>query len=1001
MKSVFSLIFLSLLILLSWAQEPGMKNYTVYDGLPSDEVYRGILASDGYMWFCTDNGVSRFDGETFTNYGIAEGLTENTILDVIEDDDGRIWFVGISGKLSYYEKGIIYKFEANNIITENKTNVDIPSSGLVIPINKHEIQMSFFSGKTIHIKNKTLKKYELSKDDSVSISLPSERYRFYIDRFSADSMRYVVIFDSIPYSVQIRNNGIWGHNTNHHLYIEYDDKVIYFNQKTAITIFRNGEFKITVLDFYPMFAIKSVETGIWIGTYKNGLYYYPDDSFDKNKEIHLLQDQFVTSLMYDQNNRGWVTTSYGGVFNIQSLYITNYYKPGQHPENFTNNIVQLNAETFIYFARNNKVFLSYNFTQPMEELTLDELNDNIVYQAKLHDSSVFAATNEGIIEIPLSFFLKPSHPKKGVKVYRFNTIKDFLFQDSILWIASSRGLYYETEFLSRRHFNPQTAFKSRRRITKTIAYPSDINDSVYSYFLVQDLDKLLRVRYKAKVIGDLQINAQTFHSKKNTIAKNDILVRETDKYIFMATKGGGIRIIADDSLVILNTNSNLLSNIINVIKMPYDTILLAGTNKGLNILKLSDEKYPRVLMSKFITTKDGLKGNEIHDIACNKNHVLLATNMGTSLVNIFDVVKMKDSFPILITNFIVNGEKRIVDTSQCIELTHLENNIQIEFNAIDFHDKTNMSYYYRLLGAEKDDWLKINKAGVIYPELTHGSYTFQVKAKNSYGYSSENIASMSFHIQQVFYNSILFRLFIAILFFSIILGYLYLLYLRKTDNLRNKNIFDDYQQKSLMRVMNPHFIFNALNSVNSFIVTNRKKDATMYVSQIASLIRQIFNSATNNTITIDEEMDFLNAYLKLEQRRLKNSFLYVINADDEIKNIHIPSFMIQVFVENSVWHGLPLKIEKGALISVIFKKQGKYVLCEITDNGIGRIAASKIKKEKSNKREKHGIDVIQQRIYLINKRYNTEKISLRIEDRLDKNHENALGTIVKIRFPNV
>jgi hypothetical protein len=435
--------------------------------------------------------------------------------------------------------------------------------------------------------------------------------------------------------------------------------------------------------------------------------------------------------------------------------------------------------------------------------------------------------------------------------------------------------------------------------------------------------------------------------------------------------------------------------------MPLDTILFVGTNKGLNILKLSSGEFPQIRGSKYITIEDGLKGNEIHDISFYHQYVLVSTNMGISYVNFHVVTKMKDDFPVYITNFIVNGNDRQVDTLNQVELSYSENNLQIQYDAIDFHDKKGISYYYRLIGAERSSWKEIYKNSVIYPELKSGAYTFQVRARNSYGFSSRNIASVHFYIDEIFYRTIWFKLGAVLLILLIITSYFYLHFRQRNQQLRNKNILADHQQKSLMRVMNPHFIFNLLNSVNSFIVNNKKREATLFVSQIASLIRQIFNNAADDTISVADEMALLDAYLKLEQRRLNHVFDYMIKADEDLSDMLIPSFMIQVFVENSVWHGFSHNAEKGSLLSVDFIRKNNYILCEITDNGIGRLASAENKKGEPLKREKHGIDVIKERISLLNERYDVEEIKLEIIDAVNNESSHVIGTIVRLQFPYI
>lgn len=999
MRRIIYLVAFMLLYINLSAQEPGIRNFTTYDGLPSNEVFQGLLASNGFMWFATDDGVSKFNGSAFEVFEIKDGLTENTILDVKEDKEKRVWFVGISGRLSYYEDNKIHHFHGNNLIIKNKTDIEIPNPGSLVTYGTKGARLSFISGKTIFIHDTVVEVYHLLQNDSIAISNPHNRYPFYMKIINDDTMSYTVDFDSSSFTVNVPKDFKVGYHSNNYNYLEFDDKIIYFYNRVALIIYKNGDIEITNLKFRPQQSIHSVDKGVWIGTSKNGVMYFPKCEFNKKPLIHFLEDQFVTSLIYDQNQRGWVTTSYGGIYNIQSLYIQNFYKQGNYAENFVSKVLQLEGRNYAFFARNNRVFLSNGFKGQLEELVLEELDDQIAYQVKKHLNKVFVATPTNLIEIPIDFFLLPNHPRKGIKIHKSNGIKDFIIQDSVLWAGGSRGLYYDPNILTGSLYNSIPIDNDHSRILKILSAPDESLDPSYEYFVCQSQEQLFRYRYRFDSDNELEISSQIFQMDTIAFTSNDIIYEEQNNTFIIATKGYGLFFLSPDGVTVLNEKSGLFSNSINVIKKPNDSILLLGTNKGLNIVKITKGAKPKVLISKAITTGDGLKGTEIHDIGHFENYVVVSTNMGISILRIYKLIQRKDEFPIYITSFIVNGEKKKIDGTQPVQLKYLEHNIQFLFDAIDFHDKTGMKYYYRLLGSNNEEWSEINKTNVLYPQLPYGKYEFQVKSKNAYGYPSSNISTVSFEIDQIYYKTNWFRLLITFAILSLITLYIYLFFLRRNILLRNKGILHDFQQISLIRVMNPHFIFNALNSVNSFIVNNRKKDATLYVSEIARLIRKVFDSASQNTITIENEASYLNSYLKLEQRRLKNTFNYLIKFDDNLKDLSIPSFMTQVFVENSIWHGFQDKIEKGALISVTFSINEGKIECEIRDNGIGRKASIKIANKKRSKREKHGIDIVKQRISLLNKRNRSNKLELKILDIYNFDRTRPLGTIVKLQFP--
>ena len=199
--------------------------------------------------------------------------------------------------------------------------------------------------------------------------------------------------------------------------------------------------------------------------------------------------------------------------------------------------------------------------------------------------------------------------------------------------------------------------------------------------------------------------------------------------------------------------------------------------------------------------------------------------------------------------------------------------------------------------------------------------------------------------------------------------------------------------------MNPHFIFNALNSIQNFIVSNNSLDAERYLSKFAKLMRMILDNSMKQNITLDNELLSLTLYIDLEKARFNNRFTYQINIDDNIEEelILVPAMLIQPFVENAILHGLLHKNDDNGLITIdITENPDKHLLtCSITDNGIGRKAAAEY--SKTNKgHHSVGMQLTRDRLKDLNKE--TEGISCNIEDLYDSSG-NALGTKVTILIP--
>ncbi len=190
--------------------------------------------------------------------------------------------------------------------------------------------------------------------------------------------------------------------------------------------------------------------------------------------------------------------------------------------------------------------------------------------------------------------------------------------------------------------------------------------------------------------------------------------------------------------------------------------------------------------------------------------------------------------------------------------------------------------------------------------------------------------------------------------------------------------------KSLRTQMNPHFIFNALNSVNSFIAQNDERAANRYLTDFSTLMRSVLENSEEDFISLEKEVELLELYLKLEHSRFKDKFDYELNVDDaiELNQFQIPPMLLQPYVENAVWHGLRYKKEKGFLKVQLFKKDTETLQIEISDNGIGRKKSAALKTDYQKKKKSKGMQNIKQRITILNEMYK-DKVDVFIEDMYD------------------
>lgn len=229
---------------------------------------------------------------------------------------------------------------------------------------------------------------------------------------------------------------------------------------------------------------------------------------------------------------------------------------------------------------------------------------------------------------------------------------------------------------------------------------------------------------------------------------------------------------------------------------------------------------------------------------------------------------------------------------------------------------------------------------------------------------------------------------------------LFILLLRtNNEKLKMRQRAGELEMQALRAQMNPHFIFNCLSAINHFILKNETEKASSYLTRFSRLIRLVLVNSGKSTISLEEELDMLKLYLDMEQLRFTNAFDYFIAYDDNVKPamIEVPSFILQPFCENAIWHGLLHKDGKGKL-DIRFQLDKNSLVCTITDNGIGREKAAVLKSGSKEKTGSFGHKLTTERIVLFNKGVrNIESFS--IDDLVDKNGE-AAGTRVTIRIHN-
>jgi len=347
-----------------------------------------------------------------------------------------------------------------------------------------------------------------------------------------------------------------------------------------------------------------------------------------------------------------------------------------------------------------------------------------------------------------------------------------------------------------------------------------------------------------------------------------------------------------------------------------------------------------------------------------------------------------------ITGFNIFGQSMGIDTfienQLAVPLRYNQNFISIEFSALDFIDIRETNYHYRLTGVDKN-WIHTSsKYFVDYTDLKPGEYLFEVKA--DHGGQPSPVRSFSMNISPPLWGTLWFRT--ACLF---ALGSLFFYVWKKRIEAIQKEAGLQHQiaeaeMMALRSQMNPHFIFNCINSIDAMIQSNDKYRATMYLNKFAKLIRNVLDSSKQNIVPLSKDIETLQLYIDLELFRHQNKFLASIHVDDELiqGDYKVPPLIVQPYVENAILHGLRHSSVTDGKLSVTISKDEQHIIYIIEDNGVGR----KMKTSNGDKGDKsYGMQISNDRVKLFNEE---ENASVQISD-LEKEGKPS-GTRIEVQI---
>lgn len=946
------------------------------NGLPSTtNVFEARVDSRGYAWFATAGGVGRYNGYEFQSYRHEDGLADQLAVRSYEDYKGRIWFTSISGKLSYFQNGRVHQYKYNSVLTPYLDR-DMLSS-IYVDTNDMLHIGTYLSGYiTVSSKGKLSRLITDSTHNGIGIVIINDTIPLCFTNGSIADQSQVTLFlegtekeqvfnieapHVLPYNKTVRCIAL----ANGKFLLSSRDRVIYFSPKSKEELYRFSENVIAINE--------DSHGAIWIGTDGKGVYQYSNGLSKTHEPVNYFPGNTITSICEDSENGIWVTSITNGAYYLPTPYISSI-EIGKlfEPSPYSNDrIVWPSKRNQEIYLLSRKGLLMYSEGSNLHTVDL---------QKTLHGSSNLFS----------SLYLPPN--------------------DQSIWVSGNNGysqLLGNTVFYPKNETEIQTIGLSMGSCYSTQDSSFWTSRNYWLFHIKGDrIDKYLKFDHTIRCITEMQDGSLWIG------ASNGLWKYENDSLSFL---GESDSLLASPVLSIIEFKGSLwIGNqrhgLVRLMEKKYSSVVTSGNlvlksphafyirndefwfiSEG-HLNKLSFEKdVPDSLQLQFLDLPRSLWGSNVVTMT---EWLDKLTILGNSLIYQFEYIpefRSGKKIPLHVCEVRINNR----DTSLAQEFTlgHHQDHISIKYLGITNHDAKYTKYKYRIKGIDPN-WIETTDRQVQYTSLPPGTHIFELFVKPINEPWTKKPVTVSFTIAPPYWETWWFIFLCSLIVISMIwvaVGYRFRR-IRKENALQMA--LNESQQQALSARMNPHFIFNALNSIKTFVLENDTIRSNDYIARFSKLMRQILDQSQYTLVPLEDELKALDNYVSLELMRGKDRFSYSIDVDQTIdpKWSMIPSLLLQPFVENAIWHGI-MPLDRKGQISVSIKRKGDWIICSIEDNGVGRENLG----QNTQAHQSASTQISTRRLELINKRFGTQ-IDIQIHDLKDENGL-AIGTKVDIPIP--
>lgn len=947
-------------IIVSWCYLPvfaqnSYRFYTTADGLPSNQLYDIFCDSKGFIWLGHSRGLTRFDGNRFANYSSIDQNSEG-LTDICEDRNGNIWCHNFGGQIFRIVNNTLQLFEKYNWreqqvfpgiqISGNNRLFATHSKGLYIySIDRDRDTIINPTAKPEALQSLMLHKF----GEKIICIIGDSLYRI-------DNFRFKPVIKKPAFNFKFSEYSLIMGTFRDSLFL------LSGNRKNITVVWINGDTCRPVRQFPspadPFFVLNPSKNEGWLSS-KNSTY----SLTEPHRKIDSLG---ITGLIWDKEGNQWFSTLQNGLARINKGTERGKHTALQLPNTEVIRAITVWKNFLAVATSVGKMYL----LSDSGKLVKRTINPGIVNMESLHvthDSSLLAGSNYLLYFDPVS-----GNFKKGPHT---SSVKDLSSDDS--------GNTYVANAYSLKKIQPDgkvIVLRSKRCWT---AKYSSYNQTVYSSFS----DGLFY--FKNGEEHPLTVDGQTLFP--SSVATNK-------QFVLVGTINNGVYLFINNLLVKhLSTKNELLNDHIVKVKFFNDKAWILS-DKNIDEWDLNTGKlihYP---------FGDNPVLTSVSDFTFWNGKLVFANGNRLELLSL--PIQESSVLPrAYIDHVIINKNDTIIQTDPV--LRYNENNINFIIGGISFSSGKDLSFEFQLDGADST-WIRLPASQhiVSFPILQPGNYRFRMRAIASNGEKGQ-LVEYPFTILKPWW---LRSWFLSIATIAALLV-IYLLTHLRIRNIRQKNLllldklnlqskWRDSMLAAIRSQMNPHFIFNALNTIQSYIYANDENKASNYLGKFSDLIRRILDYSQKKEISLTSEIEMLRLYIDLEVNRFENTMEATIFIDKDLNpdSIFLPPMLVQPYVENAIKHGLLHKTNNRKLnISFINHAKDNELIIEIEDNGIGRRESAAINKYRKKSHTSFSTMANKQRLEILNLAFE-HKISIETIDKMD-DQLNATGTKVVLKIP--